>query len=54
MAQPPTAALSVESKGRRDIADEDFYRQKPLVFDFGARIVTLLDQAVTAQSEGAG
>jgi hypothetical protein len=39
---PYLAALAVECKSRRDLADEDFYRQKPLVFDFGAPIVTVL------------
>lgn len=42
VAEPHTAALTLECKGRRDITDEDFYRHRPLVFDIGARIVTLL------------
>lgn len=40
--EPHTAALTVVCKGRKDIADSDFNKQRPLVFDLGAPIVTLL------------
>lgn len=40
--KPHTAALTVESRARRDISDDDFYRGRPLVFDLRAPVVTVL------------
>lgn len=43
VTSPHVAELRVNCKGRGEIASDDFDRGKPLTFDLGAPIITILD-----------